>query len=136
MLREVRFLPLRKCKKYNIPKTVFFFLPVRSCFVFSLSTHLFISVYLFTTFCIYYFVSSPHLYPFALIDPSFFQAHSFSPHFLIMATTRLSKSKVGVIEQVVSIIKSYNPTTHSIDTHCLEILGDVTKPVSLLSLSF
>lgn len=48
-----------------------------------------------------------------------------------MATRRLSVPKIGVVEQVVKIIKDYNPTTHSIDTHCLEILGDVTKPVRI-----
>lgn len=30
------------------------------------------------------------------------------------------------------IIKNYNPITHSIDTHCLEKIGDVSKPVNNL----
>jgi hypothetical protein len=34
----------------------------------------------------------------------------------------------NIIRTAESLIKSYNPRTHSIDTHCLEKLGDTTKP--------
>lgn len=43
------------------------------------------------------------------------------------------KSKnLSVIEKCENIIKSFNPITHSIDTHITDILGDVTSAVSFL----
>ena len=35
---------------------------------------------------------------------------------------------VHIVATCEKIIKSFNPVTHSVDTHCLEVLGDVTKP--------
>jgi len=37
-------------------------------------------------------------------------------------------NKEYIIQQCEKLIRSYNPTTHSIDTHAKEQLGDVTKP--------
>ncbi len=38
------------------------------------------------------------------------------------------KHPTNVIAICEKLLKTYNPVTHSIDTHCLEQLGDVTKP--------
>jgi hypothetical protein len=37
----------------------------------------------------------------------------------------------SIIERCEDLIRTYNPVTHSIDTHCSEVLGDVTKPEAL-----
>jgi hypothetical protein len=43
----------------------------------------------------------------------------------------VKKEKVkNIIEVCEEIIKSYNPTTHSVDTHVLEKVGDTNRPVS------
>lgn len=38
-------------------------------------------------------------------------------------------SKQSIIGRCEDLIRSFNPVTHSIDTHCAEVLGDVTLPV-------
>jgi hypothetical protein len=43
---------------------------------------------------------------------------------------RPSSKSASIIAQCEAIIKSFNPVTHSIDTHVLDVLGDVTLPVS------
>ena len=43
---------------------------------------------------------------------------------------RPSSKNASIIAQCQAIIKSFNPVTHSIDTHVLDVLGDVTLPVS------
>jgi hypothetical protein len=40
-----------------------------------------------------------------------------------------AENKGYIIQKSVELIKSFNPTLHSIDTHCLEHLGDTNKPV-------
>lgn len=37
----------------------------------------------------------------------------------------------SVIQACDDLIRSFNPVTHSIDTHCSDALGDVTSPVCL-----
>jgi hypothetical protein len=41
----------------------------------------------------------------------------------------------SVIFQCLEIIRTFNPITHSVDTICLEKLGDTTKPVIFLILA-
>lgn len=36
-----------------------------------------------------------------------------------------------MIAKCQELLKSFNPVTHSIDTHCLEALGDVHAAVNL-----
>lgn len=48
---------------------------------------------------------------------------------------RVKKSKNrDIIGTCLEIIKTFNPVTHSIDTHCTEILGDVSQPVSFIDI--
>ena len=35
----------------------------------------------------------------------------------------------SMISQCIDLIRNFNPVTHSVDTLCLEKLGDTTKPV-------
>ena len=41
----------------------------------------------------------------------------------------MSKIKGTLIDKCQELIKSFNPVTHSIDTHVAEHLGDVTEKV-------
>ncbi len=45
-------------------------------------------------------------------------------------------SNTSIIQGCAGLIKSFNPVTHSIDTHCSDFLGDCTSPVSLCNLGF
>jgi len=45
-----------------------------------------------------------------------------------MKVTKKNQRK-DVIGLCQEIIKSFNPKTHSIDSHCFEKLGDTSKPV-------
>ena len=42
-----------------------------------------------------------------------------------------SDDKGWMIKKCEELMRSFNPVTHSIDTHCLENLGDVKKPVRI-----
>ena len=35
-----------------------------------------------------------------------------------------------MVSKCQELIRTFNPVTHSVDTHCLEALGDVKSPVS------
>ena len=35
-----------------------------------------------------------------------------------------------MVSKCQDLIRTFNPVTHSVDTHCLEALGDVKSPVS------
>jgi hypothetical protein len=58
---------------------------------------------------------------------AFFSFSSFQWTNGILIMTK-SKVETNVIATCERLLKSYNPVTHSIDTHCLEQLGDVTRP--------
>jgi hypothetical protein len=53
-----------------------------------------------------------------------------------MATLKKGYPGKPVIQSCVDIIRSFNPVTHSVDTHCAEILGDVTSQVKQISFPF
>ena len=35
-----------------------------------------------------------------------------------------------MVSKCQELIRTFNPVTHSVDTHCLEALGDIKSPVS------
>jgi hypothetical protein len=46
-------------------------------------------------------------------------------------TTKYKKlQKRDLIQASLELIKSYNPVTHSVDTHLMDKLGDLSRPVS------
>lgn len=50
-----------------------------------------------------------------------------------MSKKQRKPQKRNLISACEELIRSYNPITHSIDTHLLEKLGDVSQPVTKFS---
>ena len=53
-------------------------------------------------------------------------------HLTIFGMTKLQESLSNnrMIQKCIDIIRTFNPVTHSIDSHIADKIGDISRPVS------